>query len=62
MEIRIVLHETEPPSAHLERVEADGGEPPDEAPFTGWLGLMRALESVIGQPPPRTWSWTAQLE
>jgi hypothetical protein len=54
MEIRIVLRETEPPSGHLERVAPGQERATDAASFTGWLGLMSALEVVIGHPdaPP----------
>jgi hypothetical protein len=53
MEIRIVLNETEPPSGHLERLEDDDGRATTAAaPFTGWLGLLRALSTVVGHPYP----------
>ncbi len=52
MEIRIVLDETEPPSGHLERVHDDGRAPAAPAPFSGWLGLLRALSGVLGHPYP----------
>ncbi|MGA8247442.1 MAG: hypothetical protein WB797_11095 [Nocardioides sp.] len=51
MEIRIVLDEVEPPSGHLERIGGeDGGGPTGASPFTGWLGLLRALSTVMGHP------------
>ena len=54
MEIRIVLRETEPPSGHVERAEGDVHHEATDAAirFTGWLGLLRALSTVIGQPYP----------
>jgi hypothetical protein len=56
MEIRISLDRVEPPSGSLRLVasaelprpvERQEGE---EVPFTGWLGLLRALYQVIGLP------------
>jgi hypothetical protein len=44
MEIRISLDRVEPPAGRLWPVEGE------EVPFTGWLGLLRALYQVLGQP------------
>ena len=51
MEIRISLERVEPPAGRLglvsdPRQAADAGS--QEVSFTGWLGLLRALEEVIG--------------
>jgi hypothetical protein len=54
MEIRITLDRAEPPTGRLRLVPspqvtprpADG----EEIPFTGWLGLLRALSEVLGPP------------
>jgi hypothetical protein len=60
MEIRISLDRVEPPSGSLRLVS--GAEPPprqatgqegEEVPFTGWLGLLRALYQVVGSPGER---------
>jgi hypothetical protein len=56
MEIRISLDRVEPPAGSLRLVS--GAEPPrpvggregEEVPFTGWLGLLRALYQVVGLP------------
>jgi hypothetical protein len=47
MEIRISLDRLEPPAGRLWQVPTPAGE---EIPFTGWLGLLRALYLVVGQP------------
>ena len=51
MEIRISLDRVEPPAGRLglmtdPRQASDAGG--QEVPFTGWLGLLRALEEVLG--------------
>jgi hypothetical protein len=54
MEIRISLDRAEPPAGRLRVVPspapaprpAEGGE----VPFTGWLGLLRALYEAVGPP------------
>jgi hypothetical protein len=59
MEIRISLDRVEPPAGSLRLVS--GAEPPrpvegqegEEVPFTGWLGLLRALYQVVGSPGER---------
>ena len=55
MEIRISLDRVEPPAGSLRLVAgADppprpaGGQEGEEVPFTGWLGLLRALYQVVG--------------
>ena len=59
MEIRISLDRVEPPAGRLRLVP--GPKPATrptegaEVPFTGWLGLLRALYEVVGppgEPPP----------
>ena len=58
MEIRISLDRVEPPAGRLWQVPSPEPTPPspagEEIPFTGWLGLLRALYAVVGQPgqPP----------
>jgi hypothetical protein len=56
MEIRIVLDQVEPPAGRLQvsedrREPVPGGGHREEAlvEFTGWLGLIRGLEEVMGQ-------------
>ena len=53
MEIRISLERAEPPPGRLWREPGPGPTPPaverGEVPFTGWLGLLRALSEVLGQ-------------
>jgi hypothetical protein len=56
MEIRISLDRVEPPAGSLRLVSS--AEPPrpaegQEVPFTGWLGLLRALYQVVGLPDQR---------
>jgi len=50
VEIRVVLDMTDPPAGRLQVMScadpARGMEP--EVPFTGWLGLLRALYVVTG--------------
>ena len=54
MEIRISLERVEPPAGRLWRDPGPGPTPRaaegGEVPFTGWLGLLRALYEVLGQP------------
>ena len=54
MEIRISLDRVEPPAGRLRQVPSPGPPPRpvdgEEIPFTGWLGLLRALYQVLGQP------------
>jgi hypothetical protein len=45
MEIAIFVDWVEPPAG---RVSADGGE---QVLFSGWLGLLRVLERMIGSRP-----------
>jgi hypothetical protein len=52
MEIRIVLDQVEPPAGRL-GVRSGAGPPghpvtTGEIPFTGWLGLLKALYEVTG--------------
>jgi hypothetical protein len=52
MEIRISLDQVDPPAGRLGRIP--GPEPAPgadgEVGFTGWLGLLRALDEVVGPP------------
>ena len=51
MEIRISLDRVEPPAGRLGVVpdpRQASGAGVREVPFTGWLGLLRALEEVLG--------------
>jgi hypothetical protein len=54
MEIRISLDPVEPPVGRLRVVpspeEASRPGAGEEVPFTGWLGLLRALYQVVGPP------------
>jgi hypothetical protein len=58
MEIRISLDRTEPPAGRLRLVPgpqpAPGPAKGEEIPFTGWLGLLRALSEVIGPVGPES--------
>ena len=56
MEIRISLDRLEPPAGRLRLVPDPGpapSGPPREVPFTGWLGLLRALYELVGTPGGR---------
>jgi hypothetical protein len=56
MEIRISLDRVEPPAGRLRQVPGPGPPAPVEGaeiPFTGWLGLLRALYQVVGRPDGR---------
>jgi hypothetical protein len=60
MEIRISLDRVEPPAGSLRLVSSAeppprpaGGQEGEEVPFTGWLGLLRALYQVVGSPGER---------
>ena len=61
MEIRISLDRVEPPAGSLRLVSGEAPPPPrpaggqegEEVPFTGWLGLLRALYQVVGSPGER---------
>jgi hypothetical protein len=57
MEIRISLDRVEPPAGRLRQVPGPGPPPAPvegaEIPFTGWLGLLRALYQVVGRPDGR---------
>jgi hypothetical protein len=50
VEIRIVLDRLDPPEGHLQVTSGAGQEQDEmgEVPFTGWLGLLRALSLVTG--------------
>lgn len=53
MEIRIVLESVEPLAGCLGVVgdtPIPGNETKDDIPFSGWLGLLRALYEVTGGP------------
>ena len=50
VEIRVILDSTDPPAGRLQVTPGAGpvrNEQPD-VPFTGWLGLLRALYLVTG--------------
>jgi hypothetical protein len=50
VEIRVVLDRLDPPEGRLQ-VTSGAGRAPEgmrEVPFTGWLGLLRALYLVTG--------------
>jgi hypothetical protein len=53
MDIRISLDRTEPPAGRLRQIShpEEGDQP--EVPFTGWLGLLRALYQVVEPPEQR---------
>jgi hypothetical protein len=56
MEIRIRVDRTDPPTGCLRRVDPGGGRDPRQlvgVAFVGWLGLLRALEGVIGSSGSR---------
>ena len=57
MEIRIRLDQSDPPAGRLRLVaESAAGPDPREGEgtgFVGWLGLLRALDQVIGPPGGR---------
>ena len=48
VEIRMILDSTDPPAGRLRVTSGDGPVPDDQqdVPFTGWLGLLRALYLV----------------
>jgi len=54
MEIRIVLDRVEPPVGRLvvgtDSRRALGSEEDIEIGFTGWLGMLKALYDVTGDP------------
>jgi hypothetical protein len=53
MEFRIRLHQLEPPSGRVRALrdsdEAQEHVPAHEIEFSGWLGLLRALDEVTGR-------------
>jgi hypothetical protein len=57
MEIQICLDRTEPPAGRLRRVPESGlaprGHDGERIGFVGWLGMLRALDEVIGAPEDR---------
>jgi hypothetical protein len=57
MEIRIRLDQSDPPAGRLHRVVESGAGPDAQEDegigFQGWLGLLRALDQVIGSPEGR---------
>jgi hypothetical protein len=57
MDIRISLDRVEPPAGRLRLVPSPEPTPRsvegEEVPFTGWLGLLRALYEVVGRPDDR---------
>jgi hypothetical protein len=55
VEIRVILDGIDPPMGHLQVTSGAGparAEEP-EYPFTGWLGLLRALYLVTGSGPEK---------
>jgi hypothetical protein len=50
MEIRVILDSTDPPAGRLRVTSGDGParDGQRDVPFTGWLGLLRALYLVTG--------------
>jgi hypothetical protein len=53
MEICISLDRPEPPAGRLRLVpdsQPTPSGPAREVPFSGWLGLLRALYEVVGPP------------
>ena len=52
VEIRIYLDSVERPAGRLRVLSgsADGRSGQDELPFTGWLGMLRALNEVLAGP------------
>jgi hypothetical protein len=53
VEIRVILDSVDPPTGRL-WVAPSAGPGPDaqrDVPFTGWLGLLRALYLVTGSGP-----------
>jgi hypothetical protein len=57
MEIRICLDQSDPPVGRLRLVSepesAAGAQDGEGIGFVGWLGLLRALDQVIGSPEGR---------
>ncbi|MEA2516973.1 MAG: hypothetical protein QOG16_811 [Actinomycetota bacterium] len=50
MQIVIEMDESDPPEGHLSSASADGDVgalSPCRVEFVGWLGLLRALSSVV---------------
>lgn len=52
MEVRISLDQSEPPIGRLTVTSGpqEPGRTESSVPFTGWLGLLRALSDAIGSP------------
>lgn len=53
MQIHISLSQVEPPAGTVWLQPCSGpceGQPCDEVPFIGWLGLIRVLSHLIGPP------------
>jgi hypothetical protein len=50
VEIRVILDSVDPPAGRLRVVSGAGqaGDGQGDVPFTGWLGLLRALSVVTG--------------
>ena len=50
VEIRVILDSTDPPAGRLRVIPGAGAAPDGQpnVPFTGWLGLLRALYLVTG--------------
>lgn len=57
MEIRIRLDQSDPPAGRLRLVAPPAADPDasegEGIGFVGWLGLLRALDQVIGSPDGR---------
>jgi hypothetical protein len=52
MEVRISLDQSDPPIGRLTVTSPEHapGRSQSSVPFTGWLGLLRALSDAIGPP------------
>ncbi|HEV8166034.1 MAG TPA: hypothetical protein VGR74_16600 [Actinomycetota bacterium] len=53
MEIRIRLDQSDPPAGRLRLVAGPDAQEGAGIGFVGWLGLLRALDQVIGSPDGR---------
>ena len=55
VEIHLILDRTDPPVGRLQLTSGAGsaGDEEPEYPFTGWLGLLRALYLVTGGGPDK---------
>ena len=55
VEIHLILDRTDPPVGRLQLTSSAGAARDEEPeyPFTGWLGLLRALYLVTGGGPEK---------